>query len=116
MSSSREEAIARLRKWEAAKAPIKASFVGNGLSFNVTGRVVFSKDESILWLVVEDGSEAGHVALSLSLKAARPCETFEPLLDAPEDLKWKMDFIVAEAFDVPCGNLDFREMAEGEKR
>ena len=119
MSSSREEAMSRLRKWEAAKAPIKASFLGKGLSFNVTGRIVFG-DESKLWLVVKDGFVGSvhlpeTVALSLDMKLAAPCETFEPLLDAPDDDKLRFDFLVAEAFDLPCGNLDFREVGEAEK-
>jgi hypothetical protein len=115
MSSSREEAMSRLRKWEAAKTPIKASFLGKGLSFNATGRIVF-QDASKLRLVVKNGfvgSEhlAETVALSLDLGLATPCETFEPMLDAPDDEKLRYDFLVAEAFDLPCGNLDFREMA-----
>ncbi len=114
MSSSREEAMARLRKWSAAKAPIKASFVGRGLMFNATGRIVLDADESKLWVVTGD-EDNPRMALALSLGTAVPCETFEPLLDAPEDVRWQMDFFIAEAFELPCGNLDFREMAEGEE-
>jgi hypothetical protein len=112
MSSSREEAMSRLRKWEAAKAPIKASFVGKGLSFNAVGRLVSGKGESEFWLVTGNGfvgSEhlSERVALSVDLKLAVPCETFEPLLDARDEEKMQFDFLVAEAFNLPLRKLRF---------
>lgn len=120
MISSREDAIARLRKWVAAKAKVKASFMGKGLSFNATGRLVFGKNESEFWLVVPNGFVGGmrlpeHIVLSFDSNTAVPCETFEPLLDAPVGKETEFDFWIAEAFGLPCGNLDFREMAEDEK-
>ena len=114
MSSSREDAIARLRKWTDTKAPIKASFVGRGLAFNVTGRIFLDEEKSQVWLF-KGSDENRRVVVSLSLLIAEPCESFEPLRDAPEDLKFKMDFFAAEAFKLPYGNLDFREMAGDEE-
>lgn len=113
MSSSREDAIDRLRKWSAAKAHIKASFVGNGLTFNMIGRILLDEKESRVWMV-RGNDESPLVVLSLSLLVAVPCESFEPLLDAPDDRKFSMDFLAAEAFKLPYGYLDFRELATEE--
>jgi hypothetical protein len=110
MGSSREEAIAQLRKWAAAKAPIKASFVGKGLRFKTTGRVFLDEEQSEV-LLLKGSEENPRVVVSFSLLIAVPSESFEPLRDAPNDFKFKMDFFAAEAFELPYGCLDFREMA-----
>src|SRR5580692_4352316 len=83
MSSSREDAIVRLRKWVDAKAPIKASFVGKGLTFKVTGRIFLDEEKSDVWLLI-GSEESPRVVLSLSLLVAVQRESFEPLRDAPE--------------------------------
>jgi hypothetical protein len=110
MSSSREDAVSRLRQWEADQAPISASFVGRGLSIKIIGRLVFSGDGEKVWVAALDDDGGSKPLLTLVLSEAVHCETFEPLRDAPADAL-KMDFFAAEAFIVSGGYLDLREVA-----
>lgn len=110
MSSSGEDAMSRLRKWTETKAPLAASFVGSGLSFRAKGRLVFDEEMEFIWLVVDREGRNPKIALTLSLKHAVPCESFDSLRDAPE--VWAtLPFVIAEAFRLPYGDVDFRELA-----
>jgi hypothetical protein len=109
MSSSSEQAMLQLRKWVAAnpRPTIRASFKGSGLWMRVTGFVALDEEKSQLFLV----SDSDIPLLTISLSLAIPCEHFEPLLDASEKDRFKMDFLVSESFRLPCGTVDLYEIA-----
>jgi len=107
MSSSGEEAIAVLNAWVDANAKIRASFSSSGVILTVEGRLRFL--DGTLTMIDEAGKK---VALSIPLGMMVARESFEPLLDAPEEVRFKMDFFRALAFRVPCGDIDFFELAE----
>lgn len=113
MSSSREEAIARLRKWMETKAPITVSFSGRGLSFHAKGKIILDPKHGTVSLVTWVG-DVPRPIFHLSLSEAVPCESFDTLRDAPETHKFSLPFVAAEAFRLPYGDVDFREVAPDE--
>jgi len=113
MSSSREQAMLQLRKWVDAKAQIRACLFASGICTISTGRLLFNADNSVLWLASVKGGEE-VVTLALTLAFAVPCEHVEPLLDAPEEMRWKLDFVAAEAFRLPEAYLDLLEIGSPE--
>lgn len=100
--------MSRLKAWVAAKALIKASFLSANLSFVAHGRLALASDESELFFSSDDK----QVRLAVSLGTVEFPETFEPLLEAPEEVRFRLDFIAAVALRLPGGSLDLLEVAD----
>ena len=96
----------QIEKWVAAKSKIRASFIGNGVAAISEGHLVFSGDKTKLWLT----DESEKVIWIVFPDRALPCERLEPLLDAPEEMLWKLDLLVAVSLRTPCGYVDFFEI------
>jgi hypothetical protein len=109
--SSTEEAISQLKKWEAAKSPIKALFTGEGIVMSSSGRVLLRFDRANNAFVnLVDESQPPKPILSFPLFGDR-FERAEPLLDkGAEGLSW--DFLLCLEFPVPCGKVGLYEVAE----
>ena len=95
------------------KAPIAVSFSGKGLSFRSKGNLFLDAEREIVSLV-EWIEGTPKVLLTLSLRDAAPCESFDTLRDAPDELKFSLPFVAAEAFRLAYGHVDFRELASEE--
>jgi hypothetical protein len=114
MSSSFEEAIAQIRKWVAAKpAPkIRAMFTSSGFTMYARGFIsINAEDLSDLFLVLigEDGKLLMTVPFAAITVEDSPVLT--PLIDAPDSLKFEMDFLVRLSLCLPDGRLDLDEIA-----
>jgi hypothetical protein len=97
----------QLCSWEERSSKITALFSGAGLSICVPGFVKMLRGENKLCLV----DEHERLLMALPLSGLAPLR-FEPLLDAPEELVWKIDFIVGVEFVTPCGTLGLYETAD----
>jgi len=100
--------MSRLKAWVAAKAMIRVSFLSANLSFVAHGRIALASDDSELFFSSDDK----QVRLVVSLGTVEFPETFEPLLAAPEAMRFKLDFFSAVALRLPMGSLDLLEVAE----
>jgi len=108
MISSSEDAMPRVKAWVAAKAPIRAVFLSASMNFWAYGRLALSTDDSELFFTSDDEK----TRLTVSLPLAKFTETLEPLLEAPEEMHFKVDFFAAVSLCLPSGSLDLLEVAE----
>jgi|SRR5271170_2145998 len=105
--SSRDEAIAQLKKWRDANSTIKVLFTGDSLHLAVTGRVtVFEGEDKV---VITDPAAAVVGTFPILGERFDRCE---PLVDAPEELRFRVDFFLGLEFKLPCGTVTLYEVAE----
>jgi hypothetical protein len=108
MSSSDEQlAKKQLAKWLATKpAPkLRASFASDGITLFAFGTPSLRGGE--LYLVDES---SGKHSLTLLMASAKLIRKIEPLLDAPDEHKFRMDFFAAVEFSLPHGTLGLFEI------
>jgi hypothetical protein len=100
----------QLEKWADAKARIRASFMGGGsICMLVEGRISISLGKNL-----ELRDDAGVLRLFVPLSSLTPDERVEPLIDLPEDLRWRVGFLVAQSFRLRSGHIDLLEIEEPE--
>src|SRR5271170_3607423 len=98
--SSRAEVFAQLSKWDEAKSPIKALFSGDGFNFCIPCSVRFLSGDGRV--ILQDGT--GEM-LGSFLVIGDSFPKSEPLLDASEDVRWKLEFFLGIEFTVSCGTV-----------
>jgi hypothetical protein len=107
--SSRSEAISDLKRWRDAKSSIKALFMEAGLMIRVTGNVLLFPEEDEVLIV--DKTDSSLTLASFPILGNAFSRT-EPLLDLPENTRWRVGFFVGISFPLPCGTIVLYEIAD----
>ena len=99
----------QLRLWQQRSSKLKALFSGDGIDMSVSGILrLIAKGNALI--LVDEKEES--LLLSLSLDNVLSSKICEPLVDAPEELRWKIDFLIGVAFNLPCGFFGLFETAD----
>jgi|ERR1700723_1539 len=104
---TRDEVIAQLKNWDRAKRPMRLLFSNEGLSLCIPCNIRFLEGDDLVILL---GGNAEIIGRFLVVGNSFPKAV--PLLDASEELRWKLDFFLGVEFKLPCGIVGLYEVAQ----